>query len=418
MTTILKIINESIAQALQQLFGNKLRSFLSLLGITIGIFCIIGVQAGVDSLEDNVRGSFEKLGEDVLYVNKISWTQDPGENYYRYMRRPQISYEDFEAIQEKVHSAQMVSFYVGIGSRTAKFRSNSVERVYLLGATYDFGQIYNLEFVSGRYYSPAEYYYGAPVVILGYKVAQELFGAIDPVGKTIKVSGRKLEVIGVLEEAGDGIVNVMNFDEVLLVSYEFAKKMANLKSNSLFGNSSVNIKAKENVSLDQVKDEVTGVLRAHRRLSPKEEDNFALNELSMLSNVLNIFFGVLNTIGFVIGIFAILVGMFSVANIMFVSVKERTGLIGIKKALGAKRYMILLEFLIESIILCIIGGILGLGLVFILVTVLTSVIEFKFVLSMNNIIWGIGLSVVIGVLSGFIPAFQAANMDPVVAMRK
>ncbi len=418
MTTLFKIFYESIVQALQQLTANRLRSFLSLLGITIGIFCIIGVRAAVDSLEDNIRGSFEKLGDDMIYVQKIAWAEDPGQNYYRYLRRPQITYDDFEVVSERVPSAGLVAYSAFVGSKTVKYRSNNVERVFIVGITYDFGEVFSLDYHRGRYFSPSEYYYGSPKVVLGYKTAEELFGAIDPIGKTVKVIGRKLEVIGVIEESGEGIIQVMNFDEGMVISYELAKKMANLESNSLFGNSSVYVKAEEGASLVQLKDEITGAMRTHRRLSPKEEDNFSLNQLSMLSNVLDSFFGVLNTIGFVIGIFAILVGAFSVANIMFVSVKERTNIIGIKKALGAKRYIILMEFLIEAIILCVIGGAAGLGLIYAVVTILSNIIDFELFLSLDNIIFGLVLSIIIGVVSGFIPALQASSMDPVNAMRQ
>ncbi len=418
MNTILKIISESISQALQQLRGNKLRSFLSLLGISIGIFCIIGVLSAVDSLENNVRSSIEKLGDDVVYVSKFSWGEDPGSNYYKIMRRPNINYGDFEAIQDRVNTAGTVSYHVGIGDRIAKYRSNSVDGTFFVGVTYEFGEMFNLQYLRGRYFSPAEYHFGANKVILGYNVADELFGPLDPLGKSIKVSGRKLEVIGVLEKTGESLVNVMNFDDGMILSFELARKIANLKADHPFGNSMVNVKAAQGVPTRELKDELTGVLRAHRKLRPKEEANFALNELSVLSNLLNNFFGVLNMVGASIGIFAIFVGIFSVANIMFVSVKERTNIIGVKKALGAKRYIILLEFLIEAIILCVFGGLVGLLLVYLIVTFLSGAIDFQLFLSFNNILLGIGISIAVGLLAGLIPAMQASRLDPVVAMRQ
>ena len=159
------------------------------------------------------------------------------------------------------------------------------------------------------------------------------------------------------------------------------------------------------------------MLRAQRRLKPKEEDNFSINQLSIIANFLDSFFGVLNTVAGFIGGFAILVGMFSVANIMFVSVKERTKLIGVKKALGAKRWVILTEFLIEAVILCIIGGLIGLVFVAIVLFILTNVINFDLALSVTNIIQGLALSVFTGILAGMIPAIRASGMDPVNAMR-
>jgi len=418
MGIILRIIYESIVQALGQLNANRLRSFLSLLGITIGIFCIIGVFSAVDSLEDNVKGSLAKLGDDVIYIQKISWSENP-DNWFKYLRRPNVDYEDYEVIKEKVNSAQLVTFYVGIGQKTIKYQKTSADRAYMLGVTSEFSEMFKLNYDQGRFFSPNEYHYGANKCVLGFKVAEAVFGSLDPVGKSIKINGRKYEVIGVIEKSGESIINVMNFDEVILVSYELARKIANLKSNSLFGDVSICVKAASGVSVAQMKDEVTGKLRAHRRLKPKQDDNFSLNQLSIITNFLSGFFNVLNILGIFIGGFAILVGMFSVANIMFVSVKERTRLIGIKKALGAKRYVILLEFLIESVVLCILGGIAGLLLVMAMMYGLSQMSDsFKLFLSVNNAILGITLSTVIGVLAGMIPAMQASRMDPVEAMRK
>lgn len=418
MGLLLRLVYESIVQALGQLNANRLRSFLSLLGITIGIFCIIGVFSAVDSLEDNVRGSLAKLGDDVIYIQKVSWSENP-DNWFKYLRRPNVNYQDYVAVKEKVHSAQLVTYYVGIGRRTVKYLKSSADRAYMLGVTTEFSDMFKLNYDQGRFFSPNEYYYGANKCVLGYKVAEAVFGSLDPIGKSVKINGRKYEVIGVLEKSGESIINVMNFDEVVLVSYELARKIANLKSTNLFGDSSLGIKAATGVNVEQMKDEVTGVMRSHRRLKPKQEDNFSMNQLSIISNFLSGFFNVLNILGVFIGGFAILVGMFSVANIMFVSVKERTRLIGIKKALGAKRYIILLEFLIESIILCILGGLAGLLLVMGAMFGLSQISDsFQLYLSFGNAAFGIILSTVIGVLAGMIPAMQASRMDPVEAMRK
>ncbi len=417
MRILLRVVIESIAQALQQLRANKLRSFLSLLGVSIGIFCIVGVQSAVDSLEDNVRGSIEKLGNDVVYVQKISWAEDPGDNFYKYMRRPNVNYDDFKSVNEKVKSASLVAFSVGIGTRTAKYRSNSFDGAQYVAITPDFGEMFRFEFDQGRYFSSSEFQFGSNKAVIGYKIAETLFGNIDPIGREIKIGGKKLEVIGVLQLEGDNLVSVFPFDECVIIPYELARKIANLKPNHPFGNSSISIKVAEGVEMAQLRDEVTGTLRAHRRLKPKEESNFSLNELSIISGFLNNFFNVLNMLGIIIGGFAIFVGMFSVANIMFVSVKERTNIIGIKKALGAKRYIILLEFLIEASILCLIGGIGGLVLVSLVTAGLSQLIDFELYMSVNNIIFGVVLSIVVGVIAGMIPATQASRMDPVEAIR-
>lgn len=417
MQNMFKIIGESVVQAVQQLVGNKLRSFLSLLGITIGIFCIIGVLSAVDSLEDNIRSSIEQLGDDVLFVDKFSWAEDPGANYYKYLRRPNIDIEDYEKVKERMRSADQVAFQVGIGGRTIKWRNNSVSGAYLFTGTEELPNVLNMDLEKGRFFSPTEYRYGSNKLIIGAEVAEELFGSIEPLGKMVKVSGRKMEVIGIFEKSGESIISINDLDEALMVPYNFGKKIANLKSNALFGAGSLMVKGRENIPVVDVKAELVGTLRAHRRLQPKEENNFSINQLSILSNLLDSFFGVLNIVGIVIGGFAIFVGMFSVANIMFVSVKERTRIIGVKKALGAKRWVILSEFLIEAVILCIIGGLIGLILIALILAILSQVIDFSLYLSINNILAGMILSIVIGILSGMIPALRASGMDPVNAMR-
>lgn len=417
MSIIFKVFLESISQAFQQLKANKLRSFLSLLGISIGIFCIIGVTAAVDSLEDNVRGSFEKLGDDVVYIQKFMWG-DPGANWQRYLRRPDVSYKDFDAVQKKAETAQVVSYGTFIGLKTFKFRAANVRDVEFQAVSYGFDELVRLDFQSGRYFSPTEYHYGANKIIIGSKVADALFGAADPIGRTIQMGGKKFDVIGVLAPAGTSLIDIFSFDNSAIISYELGRKVANLRPDNPFGNASISVKAKEGVSIETLKDELTGIMRAQRRLKPREEDDFSLNTLSIVSEALDGFFQVLSLLGIVIGGFAIFVGMFSVANIMFVSVKERTGIIGIKKALGAKRFVILLEFLIESIVLSILGGLVGLALVQTVVKILSGIIDFNLFLSASNILTGIITSIVVGILAGLLPAWQAAKMDPVEAMRK
>lgn len=413
----IKLIYESIVQAFQQLAANKLRSFLSLTGISIGIICIISVLSAVDSLKDNVSSSFEKLGNDVIYIDQNPWNEDPGQNWWKYERRPQPSIEDMEAIMKKSKLASMASFGVFMPGRTTKFGSNSVDGAYMAGITEDYAEIFNLDFEKGRFFTPFEAAMGMNRVVLGHEVAAQLFGAIEPVGKEIKIKGLDFQVVGVLKKEGNTLINIFQFDEAMLISYNTAKKLINVKSRYTWG-TSLNVKAKEGVNLDDLKDEVTGILRAHRKIKPREEENFSINQLAMLTNLIEPIFSTMNVVGILIGGFSILVGMFSVANIMFVSVKERTPIIGIKKALGARQSIILFEFLIESVVLCLIGALFGLLIVFGLLKLATMAFEYDIYLSMTNVIVALVLSLVIGVLSGLIPAWQAARLDPVEAMRK
>ena len=420
MKQFFRILFEGAAQAWQQLLANKLRSFLSLLGVTIGIFCIIGVKSAVNSLEDNIRGSMAKLGNDVIYIEKFSWGEDPGDNFWKWMRRPNFTFHEFETLKEELEMADQVGYWQFLGAKTAKWHSSSVENCYFLGITEDCNDLFHLEFdEDGRFFSPVEYQTGADVCILGHVIAIGLFGeGVDPTGKDINVGGRKLRVLGVLKKSGKDLLKPFNFDNCVLIGYNLARRGFGVRAKGDFDRTSISVKAKPGVEVEALKDEITGVLRGERRLKPREESNFALNTLSVISGLFDKLFGTMNVAGLFIGGFALLVGMFSVANIMFVSVRERTNIIGIKMALGAKRWFILLEILIEAVVLCIFGGLLGLLLIWAVTAMISAAIDFDIHLSWDNAFWGVLVSVVVGVASGLIPAYMASNMDPVEAIRK
>lgn len=415
MFTLLKIISESFRLALHELLSNKLRTFLSLLGITIGIFCIICVLSGVDSLAKNVRSSFNKLGNDVVYVKKFSW-EDSFSKWWQYIKRPNPSLEDYKFLKKKSNYADDISYHAVLGSKTIKYQSRSAENVILIAYTSGFAEMFSLNFEKGRNLTQGELNAGAKKVVLGHNVAEAIFEKLEPVGKYVKLHGQRYQVIGVLEKSGEDVIKVADFDDCALIAINAGRSIANLKSKYIM-DTSINIKAKQDVQLEDLKDEITGLLRAKHRLKPKQDEDFSINEMTMLTSLLDQVFAIMNLVGLFIGLFAMIVGMFSVANIMFVSVKERTPLIGIKKALGAQNYIILLEFLIESIILCILGGLMGLLIVYILAMVVTSVTGFSIFLSIKNIIIGVSISVFVGIVAGVIPAFVASKMDPVVAIR-
>ena len=410
------VLKESFLQAFQQLTANKLRSFLSLLGIMIGIFCIIAVKSAINSLEDNVRRSFDKLGNDVVFVSKMPWNEDPNQNYWKYSRRPVPGFREYKALTENLTTAKLVTYSFFTGMKTVKYGNNSVERTLCVAITGEYDEFHKLEYEAGRFFSPTEYSMGLNRVILGYKVAQELFGDKDPIGREVKLYGRDMTVIGVLKESGKDLIKVYNYDNAVMISFELARAMVNTKSNFAWAGN-LQIKANDGVSETQMKDDIVINMRKLRYLKPREDNNFALNSSSMFSEGINAVFSALNGAGYVIGGFALLVGIFSVANIMFVSVKERTNVIGIKKALGAKQWVILLEFLIESIVLCVIGGVMGLILVWLTLKGFSAISDFEMYVSFNNMIVTLIMAVIAGVIAGFIPALQASKMDPVEAIR-
>jgi putative ABC transport system permease protein len=302
------------------------------------------------------------------------------------------------------------------GPKVLKWQDNVVERAFLCGVTIEFTQLFGLEFERGRFFSPAEDRYNANKVVLGYTVAEALFGEIDPVGRELKLQGGKYEVVGVLKGSGDDLINPLDFDDAILVTYSKLRSLVNVNTDRR--ESFIAVKAQPNADLEQLKGEIKSLVRAERRLKPREDDTFAFNDLAMVSQSFDSFFGVLNLLGWVIGGFSILVGGVSVANIMFVSVKERTNLIGVKMALGAKKYIILLEFLIEAIILCLLGGLFGMVFITVAAKIITNALDFPIYLDLGNVFLGTSMSVLIGVVAGFIPALQASRLDPVDAMRQ
>jgi len=413
----LKIALDSFQQAIQQLTSNKLRSFLTLLGITIGIFCVIAVLSAVDSLEENIVQSFEKFGNDVIYVDKWPCEEDPGQNFYKYMARPAADLNDLKLIQSKSKLFQAASLAVFLPGRTTKFMDVVVEGAYLAGITDDYDKIIKLDFEEGNYFSPRDFQVGGNQAILGNKLAISLFPKENGVGKEIKIGGQKFQVAGILKTEGKSIISIMPNDEAIFIPYNTARKLVSINASSNWG-TLLSVKANKGVDLDELKYEVSSIIRPGRGLKPKEKDNFSINRMTMLTNLVDKVFGVINFAGFIIGLFSMLVGAFGVANIMFVSVKERTNLIGIKMAIGAKRYFILLEYLMEAIILCIIGGLFGLCIVWGVLFIVSKLLEFPIYMSFQNIALGISLSILIGIVAGIIPAIIASRMDPVEAIRK
>ena len=411
---LLKILQESFRFALQALFGNKLRTLLSLLGVTIGIFAIISVFAVVDSLERNIRGSVESLGENVVFVTKWPWAMGGDYPWWKYYQRPLPTIQELASLEQRLEVAEAATFVAGAGDKTAKFESNDVDGIGVAGVSHGYQDVYGFELSSGRYFSLLESATGKPVAIIGSNISEVLFDGAKPLGKEIKFMGQKAIVIGIFEKAGDSIIGNSD-DDNIVIPVKFARNFMRLNSEST--NPMFMVKAKEGVSNNQLKDDITRVMRSVRRLPPKADDDFALNETSILSNGIDMMFGVIDLAGIIIGGFSLLVGGFGIANIMFVSVKERTNIIGIQKAIGAKNYFILLQFLFEAILLCLIGGALGILLVYGGTLLANAYIDFDIALSANNVITGLWVSVLIGIISGMIPAVSASKLDPVEAIR-
>ncbi len=412
---LFRLFGESIAFAYQALGVNKLRTLLSLLGVTIGIFSIISVFTLVDSLKSGIEESFDVLNDDVLFIQQMPWGPEEGDTefkWWEFIRRKQPALKDASNLQKRLTKAEAVAFATGT-SGVAEYKNSSYGSAEIAGVSFEYNEVIKLDIAQGRYFTEVESDGGRNTVIIGNEIAETLFGNLNPIGKSIKVKGHKVKVIGVFSKEGTSIIG-SPFDKLVLMPVKLITRMVDVRNTDC----QILVKSNPGVSNAELKDEIIGQFRAIRKLSIKKKNDFSVNEASMLSALVDGVFAMINAVGFVIGFFAILVGGFSIANIMFVSVKERTNIIGIQKALGAKNSFIMLQFLAESIFLCVFGGIIGLILMSILVLIVNMWSDsFTLVIFWSNLVIGVVISAVIGLVSGILPAYTASRLNPVDAIR-
>ncbi len=408
---LIKLIIESFLFAINALRVNKVRTILSLLGITIGIFSIISVFTVFDSLQNTIKSEINSLGSNVLFIQKWPWAMGKDYPWWKYYQRPEPKIQELKEVLKRSNTLQDGAFMFSV-QRNVYYRNKSMERITVVAVSHDYYKVMPFDLQQGHYFTQTESKAGRSVVILGADIATNLFPNEDPFGKKIKLFGRKLLVIGVIKKKGNDIFGNSS-DDWVLIPANYARNVIDFRNI----NSTIIVRAKPNISNNEMKDELTGIMRSIRKLKPKAEDNFAINETDIISKSFDKLFAIIAIVGWIIGGFSLLVGGFGIANIMFVSVKERTNQIGIQKALGAKNYFVLLQFLFEAVFLSLLGGIVGLLIVFLLSFIMTSVLGFDIILKTNNIVLGISVSALIGLISGFIPAWTASRLDPVEAMR-
>ncbi len=409
----LNLLKESFLFALHALRVNRLRTVLSLLGITIGIFAIIAVFTAVDSMEHKFRSSIESLGDNVLFVQKWPWTFGPDYPWWKYMNRPLPKIKEADEILRRNESAKAAVFN-GYIRKTIYYKTSFVENAQLLATSKGYEEVKAFDVAFGRYMTDQEAETGASICIIGSGIGAALFGGQDPVGLELKLYGQKVQIIGEFAREGESMFG-NSLDNMVVLPAQFVQKYVDLETD--YVNPTILVKGKPGVRIEEMQDELMGTLRASRRLAPGADDDFSLNEISLITAQSDAVFSVFGTMGWIIGAFSILVGGFGISNIMFVSVKERTNQIGIQKALGAKNWFILSQFLVESVLLCILGGMVGLLLVYVGAKIASDAIDFEFVLTSSNIILGLTISAMIGIISGFIPAYSASQLDPVEAIR-
>lgn len=414
MRKTVEILWTTLKLALQELGKNKMRTFLSLFGVTIGIFCIIGVLSTVNSLEKNIQDGIKSLGNNTIYIDK--WDYQGGADYpwWKFVNRPSPKLNEIKLIKSKINAKINIVFNFTTQS-FIQYGNDKLDGINYHGVTDEFDKIQPVEIQYGRYLNQMEFDYGTNSIIIGYENAEKLFGNPEKaVGKVVDLRNKKAVIVGVIKKQGKSFVEGWQFDQSILLSYGFMKQML---FNERFNNPKIIVKGPENMSSDALKDELKGAMRTIRRLGPVEDDDFSLNAISDFSKTASSLFANVNLGGWMIGLLSLIVGAFGIANIMFVTVRERTPIIGLKKAIGAKKRTILMEFLLESAMICIIGGLIGIALVVIMAKVLSTAFDFPVFVSINILTLAIGICVSIGILAGIIPAMIAAKMDPVVAIR-
>ena len=413
MKVYFRLLSESFGFAMNALSSNKLRTFLSLLGVTIGIFSIIAVLTAVDSLDRKIKKDLNSLDKNTIYLMKFSFGPSTIPQWKR-DQFPQVKYDEYVYLKSALTNTQTMGYQIFTRPESIKFESKVASSVNIVPVSHEFTEIQGVEFDKGRFYNESEANSGAPVIVIGNEIAKLLFDGIEPIGQNVRLYGKRFTVIGVTKKKGAGLFDDTE-DTSAYIPVNFVRQMYGDSNDKL--TNVIILKPNKNIDMEAYKAEITQKLRAYRGIKAAEDDNFVINLFSGLTDLLDGIISQMNVMGWIIAMFSLLVGGFGIANIMFVSVKERTNLIGIQKSLGAKNKFILFQFLFEAIILCLMGGAVGLIFVYIISLVLTAALDFEFILGYKNVFIGTGLAAIIGVVSGILPAISASKLDPVEAIR-
>lgn len=401
---------ESLFTALRAINANKLRSILTTLGIVIGITSVTAMATVINGIEQEFENDMSELGADVLYIEKWPWNRGPGFKWWKYINRPDIT-EDLVEVIDKRSKFAVATVPVANTSRTVRFNDKTLSGVPVQGSSAKYPDVFSVDLQSGRYFSDLEDRGGRQVCVIGATVASELFPVEEPIGKYVRLSGVRMRVIGVLEKKGSGAESQESEDRQIHIPFTAFKNNFGVSRRSI----SVRVKIANSEYVEDARDELTGIVRAARKLEAKEENNFEINEQKTLREQLAPVKLTIYLIGIFLTALSLLVGGIGVMNIMFVSVKERTKEIGIRKAVGAKRRTILLQFMIEAITICLIGGAIGVLIAMALIGAISLILPAA--LPVSTVIIAFLICVLVGVIFGMAPAWSAAKAEPIEALR-
>ena len=401
-------IYEGLRISFAALRANKMRSALTTIGIVIGIVTVTLMNTAINGINEAFRQNLAALGSDVLFVQRWPWMIDSHEEWVKVSRRREVSWQQYEAVAREMTLSSAIAPAAGV-DRPVKYKKRQSERVVIIGSTEQSDQTMSLTIREGRYMTASESEGGRPIAVLGFQVATNLFIGESPIGKKIKAGGQSLEVVGVLEPKGT-FLGEFSWDNRIVVPVRFLANAYRFRNDY-----EIQVKAVSQEKVKEAEEELRGIMRRARRLRPGDADDFSINQQDMILSTFNRVAGMIAIGGIFITSLSLFVGGIGIMNIMFVSVAERTREIGIRKAIGAKRRAILLQFLSEAAGICLLGGMIGL-----LIATGAMFIIRKFIpatMSLQIVLIAIAVSIITGVVSGFLPAWRAARMNPVDALR-
>lgn len=401
---------ESVLIAVSAVWSNKLRAVLTTLGIIIGIVSVTGMATVTNGIEQGFENDISSLGTDVVYIEKWPWVGGPGFKWWEYINRPNITEKLAADLNERSRMVEAATAVVST-ARSVKTQYESISSTRIIGVQANYGDVQAVDLAEGYFISPFDDQGARNVAIIGASVAEELFPFGNPIGKELKIAGNTFRVIAIMTRQGQGAEGSSSEDWAVQVPFNTFKKYFGTRWRDV----SVRAKVVDGMALDVAKDEIRGVARLSRGLTVQEADNFEINEQETLrasiEPIKNAIFG----IGIGLTALALLVGGIGVMNIMFVTVRERTREIGVRKAVGARRISILMQFLVEAIVICMVGGLIGVGLAFPLSMLIGMVLPAS--LDLGTVALAFFICVAIGTIFGLAPAWSAAKAPPIEALR-